>query len=103
MKITKPETVQTTPEAPRKAESRLELRRRPIADLTQRQMEGAAGGHPHDSWCEGACPAATGDGPSCAPTCDGAGACGATAGDTCGDTCDLGGCELASASPERCA
>lgn len=102
MKITKPETVQTTPDDHRKGKSRLELRRRPIADLTQRQMEDAAGAHPDDSWCEGACPAATGDGPSCAPTCDGA-ACGATAGDTCGDSCDLGGCEAASASPERCA
>ncbi len=102
MTITKPETVPTPPDDHRKGKSRLELRRRPIADLTRRQMEDAAGAHPHDSGCEGVCPAATGDGPSCAPTCDGA-ACGATAGDTCGDTCDMGGCGVDSTSPERCA
>lgn len=99
MTITKPEAVRTTPDDHPRGKSRLELRRRPIADLTRRQMEDAAGAHPHDSWCEAACPApeATGDGPSCVPTCGGA--CGATV----GDTCDLGGCDLDSTSPERCA
>lgn len=74
MKITKPEAVQTTQDDPRKGKSRLELRRRPVADLSEKQMEGAAGGG-HNT-CE----------PTCCPTCP------ATCPNTCADTCPAGCC-----------
>ena len=70
----------------------LRLRRRPIANLTENQMEDVAGGHPHT--CEPTCP------PTCCPTCpntcDGP-SCAASCGGTCGtcegdDTCDPAGC-----------
>ena len=70
MKATKTETTRTMSEAGRGEKSRLELRRRPVADLSEKQMEGAAGGHPHNT-CEPTCP------PTCCPTCP----------DTCGNTC----------------
>lgn len=58
----------SAPEAP--AESILVLRKRTVASLSDDQLSGVAGGHPHT--CE----------PTCPHTC-----CGPTCGDTCGDTC----------------
>lgn len=69
MKIPNSETIQTAAEDSPKGKSRLELRRRPVASLTEEQMEGAVGGHPHT--CEPTCPE------TCCPTC----------GHTCHDTC----------------
>ena len=74
MKTMKIETIRTMSQAGRDEKSRLELRRRPVADLSEKQMEDAAGGHPHNT-CEPTCP------PTCCPTCP------ATCGDTCGNTC----------------
>lgn len=74
MKITKAETVRTTSEAGHDEKSRLELRRRPVADLSEKQMEDVAGGH---HTCEPTCPQTccrtcpnTCDGPTCEHTCD---------------------------------
>lgn len=52
-------------------ENPLRIRRRSVANLTEHQMEDAAGGHPHPATCEPTCPA------TCCPTCP----------RTCGDTC----------------
>ena len=52
----------------------LRLRKRPIANLTDDQMEEVAGGHPHT--CEPTCP------PTCCPTCRNT-----CDGPTCPDTC----------------
>ena len=41
----------------------LRIRRRSVANLTENQMEDAAGGHPHPATCEPTCPA------TCCPTC----------------------------------
>ena len=95
MKITQSEAVQTTRRDNREERSRLELRRRPVADLTQRQLDDAVGGHPHDT-CDATCPETCGDGRTCSHSCGG------TCGTTCGDTCDPGGCDPDSTSPERC-
>ena len=54
-------------------ENPLRIRRRSVANLTENQMEDAAGGHPHHT-CDPTCPA------TCCPTCP----------RTCGNTC---GCE----------
>ena len=97
MKTTKPEAVQATSGDNCKGRSRLELRRRPIADLTERQMEDAAGGHPHNT-CDPTCP------PTCCPTCPHTcddPSCADSCGASCGDTCDAGGCDP-SRNPERC-
>ena len=51
-------------------ENPLRIRRRSVANLTENQMEDAAGGHPHHT-CDPTCPA------TCCPTCP----------KTCGDTC----------------
>lgn len=78
MKATKTETPQTMSETGRDEKSRLELRRRPIADLSEKQMEDAAGGH---QTCEPTCP------PTCCPTC-----WNTCDGPTCAETCPAG-CE----------
>ena len=59
----------------------LQLRKRPIANLTEDQMEEVAGGHPHT--CEPTCP------PTCCPTCGNtcAPTCPNTCADTCGESC----------------
>lgn len=74
MKATKTETARTASEVGRGEKSRLELRRRPVADLSERQLEDAAGGH---QTCEPTCPQTccrtcpnTCDGPTCEHTCD---------------------------------
>lgn len=61
-----------------KEPQRLRLTRRPIANLTDEQMQDAAGGHPHHCPTEGA---------TCPQTCDGR---------TCDDTCEYYTC------PEGC-
>ena len=68
----------------------LRLRKRPIANLTEDQMEDVAGGHPHT--CEPTCPPTccptcgnTCDGPTCPETC--VHTCGGTCYESCGDTC----------------
>ena len=101
MKANKPGTVQATSGDNRNERSRLELRRRPVADLTERQMEDAVGGHPHNT-CDPTCP------PTCCPTCPatcahtcGDPSCAGSCGASCGDTCDAGGCDP-SRNPERC-
>lgn len=73
MKAMKTETTRTMSEVSRDEKSRLELRRRPIADLSEKQMEDAAGGH---QTCEPTCP------PTCCPTCP----------PTCADTCPADCC-----------
>lgn len=73
MKAMKTETTRTMSEADRDEKSRLELRRRPIADLSERQLGDAAGGH---QTCEPTCP------PTCCRTCP------QTCDDrTCAETC----------------
>ena len=75
----------------------LRLRKRPVANLTEEQMEDAAGGHPHHTCeptcprtCCPTCPATCRDhhscAPTCVPTCDQscAGTC-----HTCGEQCDI--------------
>jgi len=57
-------------------ESRLVLKRRPVASLSEKQLSDVAGGHPHT--CE----------PTCPHTC-----CGDTCDRTCGDTCEGYTCE----------
>lgn len=59
----------------------LRLRKRPIANLTEDQMEEVAGGHPHT--CEPTCP------PTCCPTCGNTcePTCPPTCADTCGESC----------------
>ncbi len=63
----------------------LRLRKRPIANLTEDQMEEVAGGHPHT--CEPTCP------PTCCPTCGNTceptcpPTCANTCGESCGGTC----------------
>lgn len=78
MKAMKTETTRTMSEVSRDEKSRLELRRRPIADLSEKQMEDAAGGH---QTCEPTCP------PTCCPTC-----WNTCDGPTCAETCPAG-CE----------
>ena len=86
MKITR-ETARTTPGNNRSEKSRLELRRRPVADLSEKQMEDAAGGHPHNT-CEPTCPQ------TCCPTCP----------PTCANTCPADCCptptEVGNTCPE---
>lgn len=70
----------THPATPEEAtdSNRLRLRRRPVADLTEKQMGDAAGGHPHPATCEETCPR------TCARTCP----CPDTTDPpTCPDTC----------------
>ena len=59
----------------------LRLRKRPIANLKDDQMEEVAGGHPHT--CEPTCP------PTCCPTCGNTcePTCPPTCADTCGESC----------------
>lgn len=67
-------------------ESRLVLKRRPVASLSEKQLSDVAGGHPHT--CEPTCPhTCCGDtcDRTCRETCQGA-TCVITCGD---DTCDL--------------
>ena len=61
----------------------LRIRRRSVANLTENQMEDAAGGHPHPATCEPTCPA------TCCPTCP----------RTCEDTC---WCTHNYSCPETC-
>ena len=61
----------------------LRLRKRPVANLTEEQMEDAAGGHPHHT-CEPTCPQTCC--PTCPATCDGP-TCDGTCGTSCGGTC----------------
>ena len=66
-------------------ENPLRIRRRSVANLTEHQMEDAAGGHPHPATCEPTCPA------TCCPTCPRTcGACPQTVGYTCPATCGDG-------------
>lgn len=58
--------------------SRLVLKRRPVASLSEEQLSDAVGGHPHPKTCEPTCPA------TCAPTCP------LTCGHSCRGTCDEG-------------
>ena len=86
MKLIRTETAQTASEAGRNEKARLELRRRPVADLSEKQMEDAAGGH---NTCEPTCPA------TCCPTCP----------PTCANTCPADCCpptptELGRTCPE---
>ena len=67
---TPPATPPATPEEATGSNG-LRLRKRPVANLTEDQMEDAAGGHPHPATCEPTCPQ------TCCPTCP----------NTCGHTC----------------
>ena len=85
MKLIRTETARTASETGRNKKSRLELRRRPVADLSEKQMEDAAGGH---NTCEPTCPQ------TCCPTCP----------PTCADTCPADCCptptEVGNTCPE---
>lgn len=72
-KSTKSEAGQSTVEP---TESRLVLKKRPVASLSEKQLSDVAGGHPHT--CD----------PTCPPTC-----CGDTCNDTCARTCEGYTCE----------
>lgn len=87
----KKSALQTLPEPPAEktgAPMALRLRRRPVANLTEEQMEDAAGGHANHT-CEPTCPPTCCD--TCPRTCDDA-TCPATCPATC-DTC-YPNCEL---------
>ena len=82
---TPPATLPVTPEEAT-GSNWLRLRKRPVANLTEDQMEDAAGGHPHPATCEPTCPATCCS--TCPITCANAYSCP----DTCrgdGDTCDV--------------
>ena len=74
------------PAAGEKTRRRLELKRRPVADLAENRLGEAVGGHPHDT-CERTCPR------TCPNTC----------GDTCADTCpNTCGAECPTADGDTC-
>ena len=62
-------TIEVTPAGTTEESGTLRLRKRPIANLTEDQMEEVAGGHPHT--CDPTCP------PTCCRTCH----------PTCPETC----------------
>lgn len=70
-------TISVTPAGTTEESGTLRLRKRPIANLTEDQMEDVAGGHPHT--CEPTCP------PTCCPTCGDT--CDRTCPETCGNSC----------------
>ena len=74
-------TTDPTPAGNTEEAGTLRLRKRPIANLTEDQMEEVAGGHPHT--CEPTCP------PTCCPTCpETCNTCNTCGGlDTCYHTC----------------
>ena len=76
MKKSTPRALPESPADQTQAPMTLRLRRRPVANLTEDQMEDAAGGHANHT-CEPTCP------PTCCPTCPDT--CGR--GDTCRPTC----------------
>ena len=91
---TPPATPPATPEEATGSNG-LRLRKRPVANLTEDQMEDVAGGHPHPATCEPTCPQ------TCCPTCPntcGGGCLEPTDGYSCSptcpveDTCDLDIC-----------
>ena len=77
MKKTGTPTTDPTPAGNTEEAGTLRLRKRPIANLTEDQMEEVAGGHPHT--CEPTCP------PTCCNTCEQT--CPETCANTCFDTC----------------
>lgn len=70
-----------------KTRRRLELKRRPVADLTEDRLGEVAGGHPHDT-CEPTCPRTCPD--TCVNTCA----------DTCPNTC--GPCPVPTVEGDSC-
>lgn len=68
MKVTKPANVRTKSEDGRNKKSRLELRRRPIADLREEQLDDAAGGQANHT-CTPTCPRTCCR--TCPATCEG--------------------------------